>query len=102
MEKKEADCIKHAQDFRDKYKSLCNQMGIQGENIKKELVNLLASLPEMYSEVAERAKKLKEPTEFYRSFVRQMITKSDDLTCLPLLQHVIGKGKVFKFQGDFS
>lgn len=59
-EKKEAECGKNAQDFRDKYKSLCHQLGIEGKNIKKELTDLLTSLPEMYKEVATHAKKNKD------------------------------------------
>lgn len=54
------ECVKNAQDFRDKYKSLANQLGIEGKNIKSELTDLLGSLPEMYKEVATQAKKTKE------------------------------------------
>ena len=90
-EKKEAECGKNAQDFRDKYKSLCHQLGIEGKNIKKELTDLLTSLPEMYKEVATHAKKNKDAAAFYRSFVGQMI--KGELTCLPVLQYIIGKGK---------
>ncbi len=59
-EKKENECVKNAQDFRDKYKSLSNQLGIEGKNIKNELADLLCSLPEMYKDVAQQGRKTKE------------------------------------------
>nr|CAG4647131.1 EOG090X07S9 [Megafenestra aurita]SVE92446.1 EOG090X07S9 [Megafenestra aurita] len=101
-EKKEVDCIKNAQDFREKYKSLCHQLGIKGENIKKELNDLLTSLPDMYKDVAKQAKETKEASEFYRSFIGQMIKSNSDLACLPLLQYIIEHGNTTVYEWRYG
>lgn len=44
----------------------------------------------MYKDVAKQAKETKEASEFYRSFIGQMIKSNSDLACLPLLQYIIG------------
>ena len=100
-DKKEAECTKHAQEFRDKYKSLCNQMGIEGKNIKKELCDLLSSLPQMYKDVAKQMKQLKEAAAYYQSFVGQMISTSSGESCLPVLQYIIGSVDAIKVERFF-
>nr|SVE89938.1 EOG090X07S9 [Daphnia sinensis] len=101
-EKKEAECVKNAQDFRDKYKSLANQLGIEGKNIKSELTDLLGSLPEMYKEVAKQAKNTKEAAAFYRSFLGQIITNNSELTCLPVLQYIIEHGNTTVYEWRYG
>nr|SVE70480.1 EOG090X07S9 [Daphnia similis]SVE71735.1 EOG090X07S9 [Daphnia similis]SVE72364.1 EOG090X07S9 [Daphnia similis] len=100
--KKEAECVKNAQDFRDKYKSLANQLGIEGKNIKSELTDLLGSLPEMYKEVAKQAKKTKEAAALYRSFLGQIITNNSELTCLPVLQYIIEHGNTTVYEWRYG
>nr|CAG4637090.1 EOG090X07S9 [Ceriodaphnia reticulata]SVE72992.1 EOG090X07S9 [Ceriodaphnia reticulata] len=101
-EKKEAECGKNAQDFRDKYKSLCHQLGIEGKNTKKELTDLLTSLPDMYKDVANHAKKTKEAAAFYRSFVGQMIALNSELTCVPVLQYIIEHGNTTVYEWRYG
>lgn len=70
---------------------MCSQLGIEGKNIKKELTDLLQSLPSMYNEVAQNARNLKEAAAFYQSFVGQMIKNTNEVKCVPVLQYIIGK-----------
>lgn len=70
---------------------MCSQLGIEGKNLKKELIDQLESLPSMYKEVAQSAKSLKEATAFYQSFVGQMIKNTEVVKCVPILQYIIGK-----------
>nr|CAH0110589.1 unnamed protein product [Daphnia galeata] len=101
-EKKENECVKNAQDFRDKYKSLSNQLGIEGKNIKSELADLLHSLPDMYKEVAQHGRKTKEAAAFYRSFLGQIITGNSELACLPLLQYIIENGNTTVYEWRYG
>lgn len=70
---------------------MCNQIGITGDHIKKELADLIVCLPEMYKEVATQAKKIKDASGYYQSFVGKMLGKNADFPCVPLLQYIIGK-----------
>nr|CAG4634845.1 EOG090X07S9 [Alona affinis] len=101
-EKKEAECSKHAQEFRDKYKSLCSQMGIEGKDIKKEFSELLSSLPQMYKDVAKQTKQLKEAAAFYQSFVGQMISPSCGESSLPVLQYIIEHGNTTVYEWRYG
>lgn len=101
-EKKEAECVKHAQEFRDKYKTVCNQIGIEGVNIKKELTELLSSLPKMYKDVAHQMKQLKDACALYQSFVGQMISSSCGETCLPVLQYIIEHGNTTVYEWRYG
>nr|CAG4641774.1 EOG090X07S9 [Eurycercus lamellatus] len=101
-EKKEGECGKNAQDFRDKYKALCQQIGIEGSNIKKELSELLSSLPQMYKDVAQQAKKIKDASAFYRSFVGQMVSTNESLACLPVLQYIIEHGNTTVYEWRYG
>nr|CAG4647980.1 EOG090X07S9 [Moina brachiata]SVE93064.1 EOG090X07S9 [Moina brachiata] len=101
-EKREADCTKNAQEFRDKYKSLCNQIGITGDHIKKELADLIVCLPEMYKEVATQAKKIKDASGYYQSFVGKMLGKNADFPCVPLLQYIIEHGNTTVYEWRYG
>nr|SVE85551.1 EOG090X07S9 [Daphnia pulicaria] len=101
-EKKENECVKNAQDFRDKYKSLSNQLGIEGKNIKNELADLLCSLPEMYKDVAQQGRKTKEAAAFYREFLGQMITGNSEVSCLPVLQYIIENGNTTVYEWRYG
>lgn len=70
-------------------------MGIEGKDIKKELAELLGSLPQMYSEVTKQMKGLKDAAALYQSFVGQMISASSGESCLPVLKYIIGKSLTF-------
>nr|CAG4643277.1 EOG090X07S9 [Ilyocryptus agilis] len=101
-DKREAECAKNAKDFREKYKSHCTQMGIEGKDIKKELTELLSCLPEMYNEVASGARKLKEACALYRSFVRQLNSLDGKFECLPVLQHIIEHGNTTVYEWRYG
>lgn len=45
----------------------------------------------MYTDVAEQAKKLKDASGYYQSFVGKMMGKNAANNCLPVLQYLIGK-----------
>jgi CDK5 regulatory subunit-associated protein 3 len=81
--------VKHAQEFRDKYQSLCQQLGIEGKEIKKELVQLLSGLPHSYKDIAKQTKKISKACNHYKEFAKR--TVGPDTECLPLLKYIIGE-----------
>nr|CAG4642580.1 EOG090X07S9 [Evadne anonyx] len=90
-EKKEGDCAKHARDSQEKYLVLCQQLGIEGKNIKKEIGQLITQLPQLYKDVAEQVKSLRKATQYYQSFTKHTIG-NDDITVLPLVQYIADHG----------
>lgn len=43
-------------------------MSLKGENVRKELINLAAGLPEFLAEITTRIVKLADPVAYYAEF----------------------------------
>lgn len=94
------DCKANSLLFKDKYLHVCKQMGITGDNPRKELVQLVDKLPEIFMEIAEKVKSLDKVITYYRSFVKFVVhnktTEINDIT--PLLKFVIDSGNATVYQ----
>nr|CAG4644866.1 EOG090X07S9 [Leptodora kindtii] len=103
-ERKEAECAKNAQDFRDKYSNLCRQLGIEGASIKKELIKLLDNLPQAYRDIAKQTQLIQSAIDYYQSFIRQMLsgTKEEDLDCIPLLHFINKRGNTTVYEWRYG
>lgn len=100
-EKKEEDCAKNARDFREKYLVLCQQLGIEGKSIKKEIGQLLTQLPQLYNNVAEQVKLLNKASQYYQSFTKRTIS-DDDITVLPLVQYIADHGNTTVYEWRYG
>lgn len=69
---------------------MCKQLGIQGVQIKRELVDLITELPGIYSRLFESVKTLNQAVEFYTEFVKFISGKEHPGGCVPLLKYMIG------------
>jgi len=69
---------------------LCKQLGIQGLQIKRELLDLINELPSIYSRIAESVKTLNQAKEFYTEFVKFIFGKEHPGGCVPLLKYMTG------------
>lgn len=69
---------------------MCKQLGIQGLQIKRELVDLITELPSIYSRIAESVKTSNQAMEFYTEFVKFIFGKEHPGGCVPLLKHMTG------------
>ena len=50
-EKKHTDFLKNEASSKSEFLTLCRQLGIQGDRIKKELVERLQEIPDIYDKV---------------------------------------------------
>ena len=69
----------------------CKQLGITGKHIKKELLERVKELPEMYQNISRKIKPLADVVEFYNAFVEYTLGRSHNGGCVPLLNYIIGK-----------
>ncbi|XP_068756541.1 CDK5 regulatory subunit-associated protein 3-like isoform X2 [Montipora capricornis] len=93
--RKEREYSSNAVTFREKYQSVCRQMGIKGENIKCELLSLLDELPDIYKSIAGAISDLKSATHYYETFVRFLVPSS---TTTPLIRHIHEHGNSTVYQ----
>ncbi|XP_013774182.1 CDK5 regulatory subunit-associated protein 3-like isoform X1 [Limulus polyphemus] len=97
--RKEEEYAKNAIQLKEKFYETCKQLGIEGVNIRKELVSLLNDLPDIFSRVTERMMDLNSAREYYVEFLNFTL-KRDDIKqiCVPLIGHLIEKGNTTTYE----
>lgn len=91
MEKKEAEYKKSENIAHTEYNALCKQLGITDySTIRRELMDKVKELQEIYQKVAEKTKSLDKVVEFYSAFVEFTFGQQYDSDCVPIIKYVIG------------
>lgn len=91
MEKKEAEYKKSESIAHTEYNTLCKQLGIAGfSTVRRELMDKVKELPEIYQKVAEKTKSLDKVVEFYSAFVEFTFGQQYDSDCVSMIKYVIG------------
>ncbi|KAG8236540.1 hypothetical protein J437_LFUL011317 [Ladona fulva] len=101
-DKKDAEYTKNANSLQNEFHSQCKQLGIDGKQIKRELVTSLSELPRILNDNARKAKSLKSAQEFYESFVKFIIGEEHPGGCLPLLRYLIEHGNVTTYEWKYG
>ncbi|XP_071533385.1 CDK5 regulatory subunit-associated protein 3-like isoform X1 [Panulirus ornatus] len=94
---KEGECIKGIAGSKKKYLESCKQIGIAGDKVKHELVDLVKTLPEEFAKIAESSKSLTIPHQLYSDFMSFTLTGTQP-DCLPLLKFVMEHGNVTTYE----
>lgn len=74
---------------------MSKQLGISGNNLKKELIGKLYELPDIYDTIAKNVKAIDNVVEFYNAFVKFVMGSSHSGACVPMVKYVIGKKSSF-------
>nr|XP_012227194.1 PREDICTED: CDK5 regulatory subunit-associated protein 3 [Linepithema humile] len=99
LEKKEAEYKKSENIARSEYNTSCKQLGITGYNtFRRELIEKVKELPEIYHKIAEKTKSLDKVVEFYSAFVEFTFGQQYDGNCVPMIKYVIEKGNTTTFE----
>jgi len=90
LEKKEGEHKKSENIAHTEYNALCKQFGITGySTIRRELIEKVKELPNIYQRIAEKTKSLDKTVEFYGAFMEFTFGQQCDNT-VPVVKHVIG------------
>lgn len=91
LEKKEVEHKKSENIAHTEYNTLCKQLGITGYNtVRRELMEKVKELPDIYQRIAEKTKNLDKIVEFYCAFVEFTFSQQYDGNTVPIIKHVIG------------
>lgn len=97
--RKESDCTSNSAIFREKYRQVCKEMGIMGDSVRKELIQLVDTLPEKFDEIATKVKELAVVVEYYHAFVNFVAQREISTTDIcPLTNFVILNGNATVYQ----
>lgn len=95
-QKKSKDVVKSQNTIRKEYEAICSQLGISGENIRKELLERLKDLPQLLQDVASVTPGLQKASHLYGEYAGKAIE------VLPLLRHVIKSGNTTVYEFLYS
>ena len=95
-DKKEKDSERRKAEAKAEFRKACQQLGIEGVKLRKEIIRLLDDLPSTYKTIAEDAAKLKKAKEIYASFVTKNSKVDEDV--LPTLGFLMERGNVTTYE----
>lgn len=98
-ERKQADYIRNSNECKERYQNECKQLGIEGKNIKAELLSLVSELPFTYEKIASSVTDLHDVYQFY-SATREFILGRKVENVLSTVFHLMARGNttVFEFE----
>lgn len=102
LDKKEAEYKKSESIAESEFNTICKQLGISGHHIKRELVERLAELPEIYQSVAKKTKSVANVVEFYNAFVEYTLGRSHNGGCVPIVNYIIEKGNTTTYEWTYG
>lgn len=108
LEQTQIECEKKIKDYtkaenlvQSEFNTSCKQLGIDGKKIKKELVNMLDELPQIYKNAAETIQMVKPALELYSAFVKFHASQEREDT-LTLLKYLIKNGNTTTYEYTYE
>ncbi|KPI99454.1 CDK5RAP3-like protein [Papilio xuthus] len=100
-EKKHLEYLKNEASSKSEFLTLCKQLGIEGNKIKKELVERLQELPELYDKIGKSLKPILPAIELYSAFTKYVL--GDEASqVLPLLKFMVEHGNTTVYEWTYG
>ncbi|KAI0223584.1 CDK5 regulatory subunit-associated protein 3 [Lamellibrachia satsuma] len=97
--RKQGEHSSSAAEMREKFHSVCTQMGIEGKAIQRELLLLVKDLPSTYERIAVSTQSLHGAVKYYETFVAFVLGSKDlAVGCVPMVHYIITNGNTTAYQ----
>lgn len=100
LEQQSEESLKRSQDLNKPesqlladHTALLQQLGVKGENLREEFIQVLAGLPEIYDNSIKNIGSLKEALDLYAT-----TTGQNKQQCLPITRHLVEFGNTTVYQ----
>ncbi|CAD6208976.1 GSCOCG00010788001-RA-CDS [Cotesia congregata] len=98
LEKNIAEYKKSEIIAQSEFNTLCKNLGITGQDIKKELAERIVVLPKIYDTIVKKCQALSNVITFYEAFASFTLGGKSDRGCVPIIQYVIEKGNTTTYE----
>lgn len=109
LEQAQVDCEKKIKEYTksenlalNEFNASCKQLGIAGKDIKKELVDLLADLPRIYTETEKKLKNIQPAVDLYEAFNKFLLGKDSELIVLNTLSYIVKNGNTTTYEYTYG
>ncbi|NXC49213.1 CK5P3 protein, partial [Penelope pileata] len=85
-----------AAELRERFHACCQQYGISGDNVRRELLALVQDLPSLLAEVGAGVSALTEAIELYQACVEFVCERTEPV--VPLLRYVGSRGNTTVYE----
>lgn len=100
--KKQENSRKRILELEHLFKKQCQEIGINGDKIKSEIISLAKDLPETYDKICEDAKGLHDAAELYQSTVQNKLDEGVEIKVLENLRFLIEHGNVTTYEWKYG
>jgi len=100
-ERKAEASLKREKEVREEYRKECASLGLKGENIRKEIIQLAVDLPQVYQNIAEDVKELSETCRYYQEFINDTFDEGLEEKVLENLAYLIEAGNVTTYEWKY-
>ncbi|XP_039294085.1 CDK5 regulatory subunit-associated protein 3-like [Nilaparvata lugens] len=100
-DKKELDYNKHENSARHDLESFMKQLGVKSNNprkMKKELINRVAQLAEIYDKITKEVKNLKKVVEYHSALLGHTNPNFDKNSTVQIIRYIIESGNTTTYQ----
>jgi hypothetical protein len=95
--KKQTEYVKQSNLLRIEYQSSAAKLGIQGEDVRKELTEQLKDFSKFMGDIFSKLPSLKEARDYYLEFLK-FTTNMEDMECLPVLMYLLTNGNTTYYE----
>merc|ERR1719239_1663011 len=100
-DKQEGSSHRKEKELVEEFARECKELGVEGKELRREVIELAKDLPSVYEEVAEQAKGLDKACAVYTSFMMDMFDEGTTHQVVENLRFLVEHGNVTTYEWKY-